>query len=602
MKSIRLENISKAFGWIRALDDISLQINEGEILALLGENGSGKTSLMNVIAGIYHPDTGAVFIDDEKVTISSPKDAFKYKIGMIHQHFKLVNVFTAVENIVLGLSNEDYKKFREVQIEEENALFEKIRNEENREPTEKEVRESKARIRKSGRYNLKFAKDKIIKICEKYGFNIDPDKHVYDMSVSEKQNLEIVKALFRGVDLLILDEPTAVLTPQEIKVLFKILKNMKEGGKTVIIITHKLNEVMEISDRVEVLRKGKYIGGVATKNTNQAQLTEMMVGKKVELEIRRDTPVNPDLRLELNNITLVKDGVKVLDDVTLHANGGEILGIAGISGSGQKELLEVVAGLQRPKSGDIIFHNPKENKPVTFFHKDIKQIKELASMGKFHDLNGNNVDLTGLKDKEIKKLVEEERIIFNENEIMLLNNRTPLEIRNLGIKLSFVPEDRLGMGLVGDMNLTQNMALRSFRKGKGMNVEMKKPEQLAEHIVKEFGVVTPNLNTPVGRLSGGNIQKLLVGREISSNPKILMTAYPVRGLDIHTSYYIYNLLNDQKNERCAVIYVGEDLDVLLALCDRLAVIYNGKITGIVDPHKVTKEQVGILMTGGSIDA
>jgi len=599
MKSIRLENISKAFGWIKALDGISLQINEGEILALLGENGSGKTSLMNVIAGIYHPDEGAVFIDDEEVTISSPKDAFKYKIGMIHQHFKLVNVFTAVENIVLGLEKSDYKKFREEQIKEEEEYFAKLKGV--REPSNVEVSNAKSRIYHSGKYDLNYARQKVIKICNQYGFKIDPDKHVYDMSVSEKQNLEIVKALFRGVDLLILDEPTAVLTPQEIKVLFKILKNMKADGKTVIIITHKLNEVMEISDRVEVLRKGKYIGGVKTSKTNPAQLTEMMVGKKVELEIRRDTHVNPDLRLEINNVTLVKEGVKVLDDISLQVNGGEILGIAGISGSGQKELLECIAGLQKVKSGDIIFHNPKENKPVTFFHKDLKQIKELASQGKFHYLDGNKIDLTGLKDKEIRKMVEEEKIIFYENEIMLLNDKTPLEIRNLGIKLSFVPEDRLGMGLVGDMNLTQNMALRSFRKGKGFNVEMKKPEQLAEHIVKEFGVVTPNLNTPVGRLSGGNIQKLLVGREISSNPKILMTAYPVRGLDINTSYYIYNLLNDQKNARCAVIYVGEDLDVLLALCDRLAVIYQGRITGVVDPHKVTKEQVGILMTGGSID-
>ncbi len=600
MKSIKLENISKAFGRIKALDDISLQINEGEILALLGENGSGKTSLMNVIAGIYHPDQGAVYIDDEKVTISSPKDAFKYKIGMIHQHFKLVNVFTAVENIVLGLEKEDYKKFKEEQIKEEEEYFAKLKGV--REPSNVEVSNAKSRIYRSGKYDLGYARQKVIQICNQYGFKIDPDKHVYDMSVSEKQNLEIVKALFRGVDLLILDEPTAVLTPQEIKVLFKILKNMKADGKTVIIITHKLNEVMEISDRVEVLRKGKYIGGVKTSETNPSQLTEMMVGKKVELEIRRDTPVDPDLRLEINNVTLVKEGVKVLDNINLQVNGGEILGIAGISGSGQKELLECIAGLQKAKSGDIIFHNPKENKPVTFFHKDLKQIKELAAQGKFHDLDGNKIDLTGLKDKEIRKMVEEEKIIFYENEIMLLNDKTPLEIRNLGIKLSFVPEDRLGMGLVGDMNLTQNMALRSFRKGKGFNVEMKKPEQLAEHIVKEFGVVTPNLNTPVGRLSGGNIQKLLVGREISSNPKILMTAYPVRGLDINTSYYIYNLLNDQKNARCAVIYVGEDLDVLLALCDRLAVIYQGRITGIVDPHKVTKEQVGILMTGGSIDA
>jgi simple sugar transport system ATP-binding protein len=422
---------------------------------------------MNMIAGIYRPDSGKILIDGKEVAIHSPKDAYKYKIGMIHQHYKLVNVFTAAENIILGNEAKENEKV----------------------------------------FDIKQIKDEIQKICDLYGFNINLDQNIYDMSVSEKQTVEILKVLYKGADILILDEPTAVLTPQETKSLFNVLNNMRENGKSVIIITHKLNEVMEISDRVEVLRKGKYIGGVKTSETNPSQLTEMMVGKKVELEIRRDTPVDPDLRLEINNVTLVKEGVKVLDNINLQVNGGEILGIAGISGSGQKELLECIAGLQKAKSGDIIFHNPKENKPVTFFHKDLKQIKELAAQGKFHDLDGNKIDLTGLKDKEIRKMVEEEKIIFYENEIMLLNDKTPLEIRNLGIKLSFVPEDRLGMGLVGDINLTQNMALRSFRKGKGFNVEMKKPEQLAEHIVKEFGVVTPNLNTPVGRLSCGNIQK-----------------------------------------------------------------------------------------------
>lgn len=526
----------------------------GEVLAILGENGCGKTTLMNMVAGIYFPDEGHIFINGEEVVIRSPKDAFDHKIGMIHQHFKLIDIFTAAENIVLGLDD-------------------------------------------GNGYNLKKVNARVSEIADRYGFKIDPKKKIYDMSVSEKQTVEIIKVLYRGADILILDEPTAVLTLQETRQLFKVLHRMVEDGKSVIIITHKLNEVMEVSDRVAIMRKGHMIDVVNTSETNEGELTDMMVGKKVSLNINRSVPVNPRPRIEVQNLTLTDiEGIKVLNDVSFTANGGEILGIAGIAGSGQKELLESIAGLLRPENGNIIFTNPKENRPVTFYHKTVKQVRELAGEGKFHYPDGSRVSLTGKTDLEIRSLVNEEKILFDEDEVMSLRDRTPLEIRSLGVKLSFVPEDRLGMGLVGNMGISDNMMLRSYRKGHSMFLDRSRPRALGESLVKELEIVTPNTRTPVRRLSGGNVQKVLVGREISSSPKVLMAAYPVRGLDINSSYLIYNLLNKQKENGTCVIFVGEDLDVLLELCDRILVMNSGRVTGIVDARTVSKEEVGYLMT------
>ena len=498
--AIELKGITKTFGSVVANDNVNLTVARGEILSILGENGSGKTTLMNMIAGIYFPDHGQIFIDGEEVVIRSPKDAFQYKIGMIHQHFKLVDVFTATENIILGLKGQ-------------------------------------------GRYNLKKAAARVKEISEQYGFEIDPMKKIYEMSVSEKQTVEIIKVLYRGADILILDEPTAVLTPQETQKLFAVLRKMRDSGKAIIIITHKLHEVLSLSDRVSVLCKGKYVGTVNTAETNEMALTEMMVGKKVTLNIDRSEPKNSEKRLEVKDITcLNREGVKMLDDVSFEAYSGEILGIAGIAGSGQRELLEAIAGLQKLSEGDIYYHNPK----------------------------------TG--------------------EVDDLRNKTPMQIRDLGVRLSFVPEDRLGMGLVGNMDIIDNMMLRSYRRGKTMFLERKKPKNLAEDIIKQLEVVTPSAHTPVRRLSGGNVQKVLVGREIASSPTVLMAAYPVRGLDINSSYTIYNLLNQQKEKGVAVIFVGEDLDVLLELCDRILVIGSGHITGIVDARTATKEEIGLLMT------
>lgn len=497
--ALECKGITKTFGHVVANKDVNLSVHRGEILSILGENGSGKTTLMNMISGIYFPDQGSIFVNGKEVTIRSPKDAFNLKIGMIHQHFKLVDVFDATENIVLGLSG---KKF-----------------------------------------NMKSAQKEIRETCDKYGFEIDLSKKIYDMSVSEKQTVEIVKVLYRGADILILDEPTAVLTPQEIQKLFAVLRRMRDDGKAIIIITHKLNEVLEISDRVSVLRKGEYVGTVNTAESTEQSLTEMMVGEKISLDIDRSEPHDTKDRLIVKGVDCYNaEGLKVLDDISFVAKSGEILGIAGIAGSGQRELLEAIAGLQKLSGGEIIYNDPKTEKA--------------------------------------------------EN----LRNKSPIEIKNLGVRLSFVPEDRLGMGLVGNMGIADNMMLRSYKRGKTMFLERKEPKNLANKIIDDLKVVTPDANTPVRRLSGGNVQKVLVGREIAASPTVLMAAYPVRGLDINSSYTIYNLLTEQKEKGVAVIFVGEDLDVLLDLCDRILVLSGGRVTGIVDGRTAQKEEIGLLMT------
>ncbi len=497
--AVSMRGITKTFGATVANDDVSLDIYKGEILSLLGENGSGKTTLMNMLSGIYFPDSGQISINGQPVTISSPREAFEHGIGMIHQHFKLVDVFTAAENIVLGLEEK-------------------------------------------GKLDLKRAAARIREICDAYGFDVDPQQKIYDMSVSQKQTVEIVKVLYRGADILILDEPTAVLTPQETEKLFAVLRNMRRDGKTVVIITHKLHEVEEISDRVAVLRKGRYIGEMKTSETNAQEMTNMMVGREVTLNINRPEPKDVRPRIRVEHLTVrSEDKVLKLDDVSFTAFGGEILGIAGISGCGQKELLESIAGLQPVESGEI-----------SYLHDD-----------------GSAESLLG---------------------------KDPQEIARLGVSLSFVPEDRLGMGLVGSMDLTDNMMLRSFRRGSSVFADRRGPQRLAERVVRELEVNTPGISTPVRRLSGGNVQKVLVGREIASAPTVLLSAYAVRGLDINSSYVIYDLLNQQKRKGVAVVYVGEDLDVLLELCDRILVLCGGKVSGIVDGPGADKSTVGLMMT------
>ena len=496
--AIELKNITKRFGSNVANDSVDLYVDSGVIMSLLGENGSGKTTLMNMLAGIYFPDEGQIFVDGKEVSIRDPKDAYDNGIGMIHQHFKLIDIFTAAENVALGIDE--------------------------------------------GKYDLKKVAEGVKEISDKYGFDIDPNKKIYEMSVSEKQTVEIIKVLYRGANILILDEPTAVLTPQETEKLFHIIKAMKEDGKAIILITHKLNEVMAVSDVVAVLRKGKHIKTVKTSETTAQELTEMMVGRAVNLNIKRTDPVDPKPRLTVAELTCRdSEGVSKLDNVGFIAYGGEILGIAGIAGSGQKELLEAIAGLRHITNGSIIY-TPEGKAPE---------------------------ELVG---------------------------KSPIEIKEAGVALAFVPEDRLGMGLVGGMGMTENMMLRTWNKGKSFFVNRKEPQAVAEQVYEFLEVATPSIDYPVRKLSGGNVQKVLVGREIASSPSVLMSAYAVRGLDINTSYTIYNLMGEQKEKGVAVIFVGEDLDVLLALCDRILVLCDGKVSGVVDARTSTKEEIGLLMT------
>lgn len=525
--ALELRNISKYFGSVAANKGICLTLKKGEILALLGENGSGKTTLMNMISGIYYPDEGQIFVNGEEVVISSPQDAFRNRIGMVHQHFKLIDIFTAAQNVVLGA--------------------------------------------KGGRYSAKRINEEVDAIAKKYGFELDPKKKIYDMSVSEKQTVEIIKVLYRGADILILDEPTAVLTPQETEKLFSVMRAMKADGKSIIIITHKLHEVLAISDRVAVLRKGEYIGCVNTSETTETALTEMMVGQKVQLNIERPVTKSDRPLLEIRDLTVKSDeGSTAIEDLSFFIRGGEILGVAGIAGCGQRELCEAIAGLRKVESGGI-----------------------------YHE----GESIVGL---------------------------SPKEIYQKGISMSFIPEDRLGMGLAPSMSVTDNMMLKNYqdheygikplpveegdasfkakcrrllnRTGAFLNrhcvfVDRKKARAEAEKVIEELDIVTPSTETPVRRLSGGNVQKVLLGREILTEPNVLVTAYPVRGLDINSSYLIYDILNRQKKAGTGILFIGEDLDVMLALCDKIMVLCHGKLMGVVHAEKTTKEQLGLMMAG-----
>ena len=493
--AIELKGITKTFGSVVANNNIHLNVRPGEILALLGENGSGKTTLMNMLSGIYQPDRGQICVDGKEVTIHSPEDSKRLGIGMVHQHFKLVDVFSAADNIWMGME-------------------------------------------KTG---LNLRKDRYAKIEEmakKFGFDIDPRKKVYNMSVSEKQTLEIIKVLYYGARIIILDEPTAVLTVQEIDKLFGVLRRMKEEGHSIIIITHKLNEVMDISDRVAILRKGEYITTVNTAETNEQALTEWMVGHKVDLNIDRPHMEKTSPLLELRNVSIRSDeGATAIDNVSFYIRGGEILGVAGIAGCGQKELCEAIAGLRPIEKGKMI-------------HK------------------GDNI--VGLP---------------------------PRTILEKGISMSFIPEDRLGMGLAPSLSITDNMILKNYQSTKGPFVNRKLGRADAEEVIRDLEVVTPSTETPVRRLSGGNVQKVLLGREIKAGPNVIITAYPVRGLDINSSYAIYNILNKQKQAGVGILFVGEDLDVMMALCDKIMVLCHGKVMGVVHAHKTTKEELGLMMTG-----
>lgn len=493
-KKIKLElrNISKHFKGIYANKNINISLYEGEILSILGENGSGKTTLMNVLSGIYTPDEGEIYINNKLANIHSPKDAFEYGIGMVHQHFKLVDTFTAIENIILGLKD---------------------------------------------KLSLKEALEKATNIADKYGFKIDLKKKIHDMSVSEKQTVEIIKVLYRNVDILILDEPTAVLTIQEIDRLFDIIRKMRDDNKSIIIITHKLNEVLSISDRVSILRKGEYIGTLITKETDERELTNYMVGNKVDLKLERLRKEATVPTLEIRGLNVLKDdGTPAINDLNFFLRGGQILGVAGIAGCGQKELCEAIVGLRHYKGN------------ISHFGESIV-------------------------------------------------GYTPEKIKEIGIRMSFIPEDRLGLGLAPNLSIVDNMLLKSYQKSKGIFVNRKDAKKEALGVIERYNVQTESVDTPVKNLSGGNIQKILLGREIGTDPNVIITAYPVRGLDINSSYMIYDILNEEKAKNTAILFVGEDLDVLLAFCDKIMVLCEGRNMGIIHTKNTTKEEIGLMMTG-----
>jgi len=493
---VKMKDICKSFGSVKANNLVNFEVNKGEVHALLGENGAGKSTLMNMLSGFYKPDSGSVFIRGKEVKFNSPKDAINEKIGMIHQHYKLVDVQTAKENIILG---------------QKGNLF----------------------------VNNKKLSKKIYDIANEYGLPINPDKKIYDMSIGEKQSVEILKVLYEGNDILIMDEPTAVLTPQETKKLFQIIKNMASKGCAIIIITHKLNEVMEVSDRVTILRKGKTITTVITKETTPELLTNLMVGKSVNLSIKRPEVIKSEEILKVENLFAKnKNGVKVLNNISFSLYGGEILGIAGVANSGQKEICEAIAGLYPIESGKIIYEND--------------------------DIVGN----------------------------------TPGEIINKGISMSFIPEDRLGMGLVASMDMIDNYLLKEFHNQKSIFLDRSPILKICNKMIDDLQIITPGVNHPVKQLSGGNIQKVLIGREINTNPKILITAYAVRGLDIGSCHTIYDLINEQKGKGVAIMFIGEDLDILLQLCDKILVLSEGTVMGIVDARTTTKETIGHMMAGG----
>ncbi len=495
---IVMKNITKTFGKVIANDNVNFSVQKGEIHSLLGENGAGKSTLMNMLSGIYIPDSGSIFIRGEEVKFYSPKDSINAGIGMIHQHFKLVDTLSALENIIIG--------------------------------------------QKTGFFiNKKSLENKIKEIISAFGLEVDLHKKVYDMSVGEKQNLEILKVLYRGAKILILDEPTAVLTPQETRKLFAIMRKMKEQGCAVIFISHKLNEVMEISDKITVLRKGKTVKTLNKSETNPQELTELMVGHPVDLSIKRLERQSSEVVLKVRNLRAVnEEGVEVLKGINFDLHAGEILSVAGIAGSGQKELCETIAGLYPVTSGEILF---KEE------------------------------DLVG---------------------------KTPKEIISKGISMSFVPEDRLGMGLVAAMDIVDNILLKQYQTQKGLLLSRKPATAKAKEIIKKLDIQTPSIYHPIRDLSGGNIQKVLLGRELDTNPEVLITAYPVRGLDINTCYKIYDLLNEEKKKGVAILFIAEDLDSLIGLSDRIMVLSNGEVMGILDARKATKEEIGLMMLGEKI--
>lgn len=493
-------NIRKEFGTFVANDNITLQLRKGEIHALLGENGAGKSTLMNVLFGLYQPEGGEIRVHGKKVNIENPNIANELGIGMVHQHFMLVEKFTVTENIILGL-----------------------------EP-------------KSGiTIDRATARKKVMEISEQYGLRIDPDAKIEDISVGMQQRVEILKTLYRGADILIFDEPTAVLTPQEIQELIQIMKRLIAEGKSIILITHKLKEIMQVADRCTVIRRGRYIGTVEVDETvNEDSLAEMMVGREVNFDAEYSKADPQQVVLDVQNL-VVKDGrsLKVVEGLDLQIRAGEVLGIAGIDGNGQTELIEAISGLKKPESGKVL-------------------------------LNGK--DVTG---------------------------HTPRKMTEAGI--GHIPQDRHKHGLVLDYSIRDNMVLQTYYKepfSKRGLMNYKAVAEKAKALIEKFDVRTPSIDVPARALSGGNQQKAIIAREVDRSPDLLIAAQPTRGLDVGAIEFIHEQLIKEREKGRAVLLISFELDEILHVSDRIAVLYEGKIVGIRDPKVTTEQELGFLMAGG----
>jgi simple sugar transport system ATP-binding protein len=499
--AIQMKGITKTFPGVVANDRIDFTVEKGEIHGLLGENGAGKTVLMSILYGMHQPDEGEIYVNGKMVRMDGPATAIKLGIGMVHQHFMLVPSLTVAENIVLGREPTNHK-----------VLFD-------RETAVKDVKG----------------------LCERYNLQVDPEAPVHALPVGVQQRVEILKALYRGADILILDEPTSVLTPQEVRELFKAIRSLKEQGKTIVFISHKLREVVSICDRVTVLRRGRVVGTVVTRDTNLGELAKMMVGRQVVYTFDRKPTAVKEAVLKVEGLKATDDrGLPALNGVELEVNASEILGIAGVEGNGQTELVEALTGLRKVAEGRII-----------------------------------------LKGQDITSASPNERIM-------------------LGI--SHVPEDRHKRGLLSDFSVMENLILGSHGRPpfvkRGIVLDYGQASKYAKELIHEFSIGTPSEKTPVAHLSGGTQQRVVVAREFSRRPSLIIASQPTRGLDVGATEFVRNKLVEMRDQGCAVLLISADLDEIWALSDRIAVIYEGRIVAIKDPQRTNEEEIGLLMAGG----
>lgn len=495
---VQMKDVTKSFPGIIANDHINISVQKGEIHALLGENGAGKSTLMNILFGLYQPDEGEIYIKGEKVKISDPNKANELGIGMVHQHFMLVEPFTVTENIILG-----------------------------------------SEPKKNSLIDVTKAKNQVLELSRKYGLTVDPDAKIKDITVGMQQRVEILKILYRGADILIFDEPTAVLIPQEIAELINIMKNLVKEGKTIILITHKLKEIMAVADRVTVIRRGKVIDTLNVTETTESELAEKMVGRKVSFSVDKKEAKPKETILKLNNVH-ARDyrNTKKLNGISFEIKEGEILGIAGVDGNGQTELIEVITGLRKLEQGEI-------------------------------SISGKNI-----------------------------TNFKPRKVFESGI--AHIPEDRQKRGLVLDFTVAENFILENYYTSeyqKNGFLDYAKIKNVAKNLIDRFDIRTPNEDTLARSLSGGNQQKLIIAREIENNPKLLIAAQPTRGLDVGAIEFIHKRLIEQRDNGKAVLLISLELEEILNVADRILVIYEGQIVGEVDPKKITENELGLLMSG-----